>query len=111
MRNVHRPMGRFFCLLMVIAAPFLGVPASILAAPPAGSFSMTQVSEGLFGHKSGADKKNTALTLVQNTIQATDAVAGKDIVDPAKFQDGLGKVIDGVVQCLNSSVWSKSKAS
>jgi len=66
--------------------------------------------EGLFGHKSGADKKNTALTLVQNTIQATDAVAGKDIIDPAKFQDGLGKVIDGVVQCLNSSAWSKTKS-
>ena len=65
--------------------------------------------EGLFGHKSGTDKKKTALTLVQNTIQATDAVAGKDIVDAGKFQDGLGKVIDGVVQCLNASAWSKAK--
>jgi hypothetical protein len=50
--------------------------------------------EGLFGHKSGAEKKNTALTLVQNTIVASDAITGKDIVDAAKFQDGLGKVID-----------------
>ena len=67
--------------------------------------------EGLFGHKSGVDKKNTALLLAQNTIVATDAVAGKDIVDPGKFQDGLGKVIDGVVQCLNASAWSKTKSS
>jgi hypothetical protein len=66
--------------------------------------------EGLFGHKTGAAKKNTAMTLVQNTIAATDAVTGKDIVDPAKFQEGLGKVIDGVVQCLNSSAWSKTKS-
>ena len=65
--------------------------------------------EGLFGHKTGVDKRNTALTLVQNTIAASDAIAGKDIVDAAKFQDGLGKVIDGVVQCLNSSAWSKTK--
>ena len=65
--------------------------------------------EGLFGHKSGADKKNTAMTLVQNTIGMTDAVAGKDIIDGAKFQEGLGKVVDGVVQCLNSSAWSKAK--
>jgi hypothetical protein len=65
--------------------------------------------EGLFGHKSGTDKKNAALTLTQNTIQATDAIAGKDILDAAKFQDGLGKVIDGVVACLNASVWSKAK--
>jgi hypothetical protein len=50
-------------------------------------------------------------TTWQNIGTANDAVAGKDIVDPAKFQDGLGKVIDGVVQCLNSSAWSKSKAS
>ena len=109
MRNTYRPSGRFFCLL-VMAAPFLGVPSSLLAAAPAGP-AMTQIIEGLFGHKSGADKRNTALTLVQNTIQATDAVTGKDIVDPAKFQDGLGKVIDGVVQCLNSSAWSKMKSS
>jgi hypothetical protein len=67
--------------------------------------------EGLFGHKSGAEKKNTALTLVQNMIVASDAITGKDIVDAAKFQDGLGKVIDGVVQCLNSSAWSKTKTS
>ena len=66
--------------------------------------------EGLFGHKSGADKKNAAITLVQNTISASDAIAGKDIVDPNKFQAGLGQVIDGVVQCLNSSAWSKTKS-
>jgi hypothetical protein len=36
-----------------------------------------------------------------------DAIAGKDIVDAGKFQDGLGKVIDGVVLCLNASVWCK----
>jgi hypothetical protein len=66
--------------------------------------------EGLFGHKSGADKKNTALLLVQNTIQATDEIAGNNIIDPGKFQDGLGKVIDGVVLCLNSSAWAKTKS-
>ena len=65
--------------------------------------------EGLFGHKSGAEKKNTALTPVQNTIAASDAITGKDIVGAAKFQDGLAKVIDGAVQCLNSSAWSKTK--
>jgi hypothetical protein len=104
-------MGRFFCLLMMMAASLLVVPGGMLAAPPTGSLSLTQVNEGLFGHKSGADKKNTALTLVQNTIAASDAIAGKDIVDASKFQEGLGKVIDGVVQCLNSSAWSKAKTS
>jgi hypothetical protein len=66
--------------------------------------------EGLFGHQTGTAKKNAALTLVQTTISATDLVAGKNIVDAGKFQDGLGKVIDGVVQCLNASAWSKTKS-
>ena len=65
--------------------------------------------EGLFGHKSGAQKKEAALTLVQNTIQATDAIAGSDIIDAGKFQDALSKVIDGVVQAMNASVWAKNK--
>ena len=37
----------------------------------------------------------------------TDAVTNKQIVDPDKFREGLGKVIDGVVQCLNASAWAK----
>ena len=63
--------------------------------------------EGLLGAKSGADKKNAALNFVQSAISVSDAVANKEIVDPAKFSDGLGKMIDGVVACLNASVWTK----
>lgn len=63
--------------------------------------------EGLLGPKTGTDKKNAALTFVQAAISATDAVTNKQIVDQAKFSDGLGKVIDGVVGCLNASVWAK----
>ena len=72
--------------------------------------AIVQGAEGLFGHKSGTEKKNTVLSFVQTAISATDAVAGKDIVDANKFQEGLSKIIDGVVQCLNASVWSKAKA-
>jgi hypothetical protein len=66
--------------------------------------------EGLFGHKSGAEKKNAVLSFVQTAITATDTVAGANVVDAGKFQEGLGKVIDGVVQCLNSSAWAKKSA-
>lgn len=72
--------------------------------------AMTTVSAGLFGHKAGVDNRNVAMDMAQNTILATDAVAGKDIVDPGRLQQDLRKVIDGVVQCLNSSVWSKAKS-
>ena len=68
--------------------------------------SVVQSVEALFGAKNGATKKTAALSAVTNVLSATDAVTGKNIVDPNKFQDGLGKVIDGVVACLNASVWA-----
>jgi hypothetical protein len=37
----------------------------------------------------------------------TDAIAAREIVDADKFRDGLSKVIDGVVECLNASSWAK----
>jgi hypothetical protein len=65
--------------------------------------------EGMFGSKSGATKKAAALSFVTSALSATDSVAGKNIVDANKFQDGLGKVIDGVVGCLNASVWANKQ--
>jgi hypothetical protein len=62
--------------------------------------------EGSFGAKSGSDKKAAALSFVQSAVGAADAISSKNIVDANKFQDGLGKVIDGVVACLNASVWA-----
>jgi hypothetical protein len=65
--------------------------------------------EALFGSKSGSDKKEAALSFVSAALSLTDAIANKDIVDEGKFKDGLGKIIDGVVQCLNSSAWTKTQ--
>ena len=62
--------------------------------------------EQMFGSKNGATKRSAALNFVSSALSVTDVVAGKTIVDPNKFQDGLGKVIDGVVACMNASVWA-----
>jgi hypothetical protein len=62
--------------------------------------------EGSFGGKSGNDKKAAALSFVQSAVGAADAISSKNIVDPNQFQEGLSKVIDGVVACLNASVWA-----
>jgi hypothetical protein len=64
--------------------------------------------EALFGAKSGGDKKEAALSFVGSALSLTEAIANRDIVDEAKFKDGLGKIIDGVVQCLNASSWAKT---
>jgi hypothetical protein len=64
--------------------------------------------EGLFGNKSGTEKKDAAMSFLQNALATVDAVAAREIVDPAKFKDGISMVVDGVVQCLNASTWAKS---
>lgn len=65
--------------------------------------------EGLFGGKSGVEKKDAALSFLETALSMTEAVAGRQIVDEVKFRDGINKVIDGTVECLNASAWKKSE--
>ncbi|HEX4154366.1 MAG TPA: hypothetical protein VHY48_02015 [Acidobacteriaceae bacterium] len=69
---------------------------------------VVQSVEALFGTKSGAQKKEAALHLVSATINITDALEKKTIIDAPSFSSGLGTIIDGVVACLNASIWHKS---
>ena len=64
--------------------------------------------ENLLSSKSGLEKKDAAMTFLENALATVDAVAAREIVDPAKFRDGISKIIDGTVQCLNASTWSKA---
>jgi hypothetical protein len=65
--------------------------------------------EALFGGKSGADKKEAALNFVTSALSITEAITAHDIVDESKFKGGLSKIVDGVVECLNASVWAKQQ--
>ena len=71
--------------------------------------AIVQGIEALFGARTGSDKKQAALSFVGSALSLSEAISQRDIVDEDKFKDGLGKVIDGVVQCLNASAWAKSK--
>jgi hypothetical protein len=64
--------------------------------------------ESLFGEKSGMQKKAAALEIVGTAIDLANAVTLKHIADSSKFTAGLNQIIDGVVDCMNASVWSKS---
>ena len=66
--------------------------------------------ENLFGGKSGSEKKDAAISFVQAALSVTDAVTSRQIVDEIKFKDGINKVIDGTVECLNASAWAKPPA-
>ncbi len=63
--------------------------------------------ESMFASKSGNQKKDAAMSFLENALQMSDAVAERDIVDPDKFRDGVSRIIDGVVECMNASAWSK----
>jgi hypothetical protein len=63
--------------------------------------------EGFFGARTGNDKKEAALSFISAALGLTEAIAAREVIDDGKFKDGLGKIIDGTVQCLNASVWAK----
>ncbi len=65
--------------------------------------------EALLGSKTGGEKKQAVLSFVGAALGITDAVASEQIMDQGKFSAGLSKVIDGVVDCMNASVWAKAK--
>ena len=69
--------------------------------------SLVQGVEALYGAKSGAQKKDAALSIVGSSINMADAVSSKQIADSAKFTAGLSLIVDGVVECLNASIWAK----
>ena len=69
---------------------------------------VVQGVESLFGAKSGAQKRDAALSIVGSSINLADAVSSKKIADANGFTTGMGQIIDGVVACMNASVWAKA---
>lgn len=50
------------------------------------------------------------ITLPSSALATVDAVSAREIVDPDKFREGISKIIDGTVECLNASTWAKGGA-
>lgn len=71
--------------------------------------SLVQGVESLYGAKTGAQKKEAALAVVGSSINLADAAGGRQIADSTRFTAGLGMVVDGVVECLNASIWASAK--
>ncbi len=63
--------------------------------------------ESLFATKSGAEKKDAAMSFLQNALTMADAVAAREIVNPDQFKNGISQIVDGVVLCMNASTWAK----
>ncbi len=69
--------------------------------------SLVQGVESLYGAKTGAQKKDAAIAIVSSSINMADAVSAKQIADSGRFTEGLNLIVDGVVECLNASIWAK----
>jgi hypothetical protein len=63
--------------------------------------------EALFGGKSGVQKKDAVMSFLENALTTMDAVAAREIVEPENFRNGVSKIIDGTLECLNASTWAK----
>ena len=70
--------------------------------------ALVNAIESLFAGKSGTEKKDAAMSFLESALSTVDAIAQRDIVDPEKFKDGISKIIDGTVECLNASTWGKA---
>lgn len=72
--------------------------------------SLVNGIEELFACKSGAEKKDAAMSFLESALATVDAVAAREIVDPVKFRNGISKIIDGTVECLNALTWAGERA-
>ncbi len=66
--------------------------------------------EQMFKKKSGAEKKDAAISFLESALETVEAVSSREITDPEKFRLGLEQVINGVVACLNASAWAKGSS-
>ncbi len=64
--------------------------------------SVVQGMETVYGAGTGAQKRAVAVSVAENAIES-----GGAINDPQEFVKGLGMIVDGVVACLNASLWAK----
>jgi hypothetical protein len=64
-------------------------------------------TEAMFGGGNGEQKRKAAVEIVGAAINVADAVSNEHIADADRFTAGLNAIIDGVVECLNASVWAK----
>jgi hypothetical protein len=63
---------------------------------------IASVEQAVTAIKSGSDKKQAVLDTVQSSIELTEALSGKEILDQALLVRGLGKINDGYVDVMNA---------
>jgi hypothetical protein len=104
----RRPEGRFFCGLGMLLLVWFGLMQGPSANAADLGVATTRVSDTVY-RADGTPASGTVL-ISWPAFTTSEAVANREIVDEIKFKDGLGKIIDGTVECLNASAWSHLEA-
>jgi len=65
--------------------------------------------EGLFGRHSGREKKESAMAFVLGALHLKESVESGEVVDEDRFKEGVSKMIDGAVECLEASGWARKE--
>jgi hypothetical protein len=66
--------------------------------------------EGLLGSRPGVEKKTAALSFLETTLSISESLGNRQITEETKFREGLGRSIDGAVECLNASAWAQRES-
>jgi len=108
-RERHSVSGRWHPRCGNIADLLAGLYHGDGQAVAAGTKSATLGAAGALSvalvPTASATPANTVYSVV---YQLDDAITNRQIVDEEKFKQGLSKLIDGTVDCLNASVWRKT---
>lgn len=97
MARTRRPWGRLFLLLAVFLVTF---PMMLQATP-----ATTTIADVVY--RADGTAASGVLIISWPSFTTTGAIANRQILDETKFRDGISKIIDGTVECLNASIWAK----
>ena len=98
----ERRSGERLCYCSLVALVFLmmATPRALAAGP-----ALTTIADTVY-RADGTPAAGTVL-IAWPAFETAEAIANREIVDEVKFKDGLGKIVDGTVECLNASIWAK----
>lgn len=104
--TVYRADGTYAQGELVITWPaFVGANGNAVSE---GTLNVTLGANGALNvalaANAGANPAGVYYTVV---YQLGPAVAAREIIKPEEFRQGISKIIDGTVQCLNASTWCK----
>jgi hypothetical protein len=90
-----------------IVAPLFGAKGGVVVSTVTNDLTVigqlvAMIEAALQGAKSGAEKLAAVVPLVANVVRTSELVGGRHVADENLFIQGIQKMVNGVVDVLNS---------